>query len=211
MESSFDARSRFVLLWIAAAAWFPLVMVAATPAIVAGGDGYVVLQAAGLLSWPIAALCQWPLLRGRVPQAWLWPIVAVGASLLYHVAAAPLGGLLFPERGGAMAVWMLYFAAAGLLNGLAAGTAQSVAIGIWRLGPLAWVAVVAGASLLAACVSGVLWHLADLSESPAPPATVNLLLLASVALREVIFGGIVGLWLYGRLAQRSVDAARPAA
>ncbi|MGE0661267.1 MAG: hypothetical protein AB7O63_17355, partial [Reyranellaceae bacterium] len=71
MDTAFDPRLRFIILWVLAETWFALAASAATPYLAQSGN-LILLQALSFLTAPVAAAGQMLLLRGRVAPAWLW-------------------------------------------------------------------------------------------------------------------------------------------
>jgi hypothetical protein len=209
IQSSFDARSRFVILWALAETWYPALVALATAWVISGGN-FIVLTVLSLLSAPIAALCQLPLLRGRVHQSWLWVLAGIGSAILFQllftVIFTRFAGGVFPQQGGGLSEWLPYFLLSGAMAGVAMGLPQSVAMAQWKLGAMGWFFVVLGASLIVSAIGGVVWVMSGAGGAtgePPPPWAAAL----SAAVRQVAFGAITGVYLWQRLAQRSVDAA----
>ncbi len=121
MQSAFDARSRFVILWILAGAWFPLVLSVATPWLTSSGN-LALLGIVSFLGAPLAALGQIPLLRGRVRGVWLWLLAGVATAVLFHlvfnIGLVRFAGDVFPRSGGGLSAWLPYFLLSGALAGL---------------------------------------------------------------------------------------------
>ena len=126
--------------------------------------------------------------------------------IVFQSTWGPMSRDLLPSPGGGLSGWILYFIASGALVGLALALPQSVAVSHWRLGAPGWIIVVIGASMAGAVVGDVLWHTSGGSEAGegGPAAWTG---IAGALVRHAVFGGIVGLYLWHRLAQRSVDAS----
>ena len=207
MQSSFDARSRFVILWTLAGGWFPVLVSLASSWLVSG-DNFTIVRVLAWLAAPIAALGQVFLLRGRVPTPWLWLWLSIASAILmemlFLVVMRPISGALF-EQGGGLSTWLPYFLLQGALAGIALGGPQTVAMKQWKLGA-GWFLVVLGASLIAGAIGGVIWVTSGVAaaggsgEMPWVGAMVT-------AIEQIVGGIITGVYLWQRLAQRSVDAA----
>jgi hypothetical protein len=211
MQSSFDARTRFVVFWIFTEVWFA-VLLSFGLAWLVKSDNVEMLRVLGFLSLPAVALSQLPLLRGRVEKPWLWLIAGVGAAVLHEVfiqaILQPATGVLLEKQGSGLETWLPYFLLTSALSGIAIGGAQGVAMARWRAGPGGWFVVVLGASLIAGTISGVIWVVSGVAaaggDAEAPAAAV-----LAAALRQVVFGGLTGFYMWSRIGQRSVDAPRP--
>jgi hypothetical protein len=210
MQSSFDARSRFVILWVLATAWFPVLLSLATPWLTASGD----LTVLGILSFigaPIAALGQMALLRGRGVSVWLWLLAGFATAVLFHlvfnIVMVRYAGDIFPRSGGGLSAWLPYFLLSGALAGLALALPQGAVMAYWKLGGGAWILVVLGATIIAAAIGGVIWVMGGAGSGAAEPSS-NWAPIVSVAARQIAFGMITGIYMWQRLAQRSVDAAK---
>lgn len=210
IQSSFDARSRFVILWALAEAWYPTMVALATPWLASSGN-LISLTLLSLLSAPLAAACQMPLLRGRVSKTWLWLVAGIVSAILFQllftVVFSRFAGELFPRQGGGLSVWLPYFLLSGAMAGVALGLPQAVMMAQWKLGAGGWFLVVLGASLIVSAVGGVLWVMsgAGAGGGEMPPVWAA---AVGAAIRQVAFGVITGLYLWQQL-QRSVDAAKP--
>jgi hypothetical protein len=209
MQSSFDVRSRFVILWTLAGTWFPVLISLASSWSVSG-DNFEIVRAAAWLSAPIAALGQMFLLRGRVSTPWLWVAVSIATAilmeLLFFFVMQPISGQLFEWQGSLLSIWLPYFLLQGALSGIAIGGPQTVAMMQWKLGA-AWFLIVLGASLIAGAIGGVIWVTSGVAaaggsgEMPWAGAMTT-------AIEQIAVGIITGVYLWQRLAQRSVDAAK---
>ncbi len=209
MQSSFDARSRFVILWVLAVAWFPLLLSLATPLLTSSGN-MALLGIVSFFGAPIAALGQIGLLRGRVSSVWLWLLAGLATAVLFHlifnIALVRFAGDIFPSGGGGLSAWLPYFLLSGALAGLALALPQGAVMAHWKLGGALWIAVVLGATVIAAAIGGVIWVMGG-AGSGAEPAS-NWAPIVSVAARQIVFGTITGIYMWQRLGQRSVDAAK---
>lgn len=209
MQSSFDPRSRFVILWTLAESWYAVALTLATPWLVGGGH-FLALQVLAFLSVPVAAACQMPLLRRQVPRVWLWLVAGVAAAillqLLLNVVLVGVVGVFVPAPGEGLSVWLPYFLLSSTIVGVALGFPQAIAMARWKLGGGAWFLVVLGASIIAGAIGGVIWVMTGMGAAEAGPDRA-LLSLAGALARQVVFGVITGLYLWQRLQQRSVDAA----
>lgn len=205
MQSSFDPRSRFVILWTLAEMWFPMLVVLATPWLAAGGN-HMALTALSILSAPISALCQMPLLRAHVPQTWRWPVAGLGAAILYQllftIVVGSVMGSLLPRAGGGLSAWLPYFLFSGALAGIAHGLPQAIIVGRWGLGGGGWFLVVLGASLIASAIGGVIWVMTGAGTGSAEALPFWTPAIGAAA-RQVAFGAITGVYLWQRLQQRA--------
>jgi len=211
MQSAFDVRSRFVILWVLAGAWFPLALSAATPWLTSSGN-LALLGIVSFLGAPLAALGQIPLLRGRVGNVWLWLLAGFATAVLFHlifnIVLVRFAGDIFPRGGGGLSAWLPYFLLSGALAGLAVALPQSAVMAHWKLGGGAWILVVLGATIIAAAIGGVIWVTGGMGSGAAEPSS-NWAGIVSVAVRQIAFGLITGVYMWTRLSQRSVDAAKP--
>ena len=132
MDTAFDPRLRFIILWVLAETWFALAVSATTPYLAQSGN-LVLLQALSFLTAPVAAAGQMLLLRGRVAPAWLWLAAGVGAAVLLFVLFRILIGGVFagvlPRPGGGLPAWMPYLVLSGVVAGLALALPQALAAG----------------------------------------------------------------------------------
>lgn len=211
MQSSFDARSRFVILWTLAGAWFAVVLTLATPWLVSSGN----LALLGIVSFfgaPIAALGQVALLRGRVGSVWLWLLAGFATAVLFHlifnILLVRFAGDIFPRSGGGLSAWLPYFLLSGALAGLALALPQGAVMAYWKLGGGAWILVTLGATIIAAAIGGVIWVMGGMGSGAAEPSS-NWAGIVSVVARQIAFGAVTGVYIWHRLGQRSVDAAKP--
>lgn len=210
MQSSFDARSRFVILWVLATAWFPVLLSLATPWLTASGN----LALLGIVSFfgsPIAALGQIALLRGKVGSVWLWLLAGFATAVLFHlifnIVLVRFAGDIFPRSGGGLSAWLPYFLLSGALAGLALALPQGAVMAYWKLGGGVWILVVLGATIIAAAIGGVIWVMGGAGSGVVEPSS-NWAPIVSVAARQIAFGTITGVYMWQRLGQRSVDAAK---
>jgi len=210
MQSSFDARSRFVILWVLATAWFPILLSMATPWLTASGN----LALLGIVSFfgaPLAALGQVALLRGKVNGVWLWLVAGFATAVLFHlifnIVLMRFAGDIFPRSGGGLSAWLPYFLLSGALAGLAVALPQGTVMAYWKLGGGAWILVVLGATIIAAAIGGVIWVMGGAGSGAVEPSS-NWAPIVSVAARQIAFGAITGVYMWQRLGQRSVDAAK---
>jgi hypothetical protein len=210
MQSSFDARSRFVILWVLATAWFPVLLSLATPWLTSSGN----LALLGIVSFfgaPIAAFGQIALLRGRVGSVWLWLLAGIATAVLFHlifnIGLVRFAGDIFPREGGGLSAWLPYFLLSGALAGLALALPQGAVMAYWKLGGGAWILVVLGATIIAAAIGGVIWVMGGAGSGAVEPSS-NWAPIVSVAARQIAFGTITGVYMWQRLGQRSVDAAK---
>jgi hypothetical protein len=208
MQSSFDARSRFVILWVLATAWFPVLLSLATPWLTSSGD----LALLGIVSFfgaPIAALGQMTLLRGRIGSVWLWLLAGFTTAVLFHlifnIVMVRYAGDIFPRSGGGLSAWLPYFLLSGAMAGLALALPQGAVMAYWKLGGGAWILVALGATIIAAAIGGVIWVMGGAGSGAAEPSS-HWAPIVSVAARQMAFGMITGIYMWQRLAQRSVDA-----
>jgi hypothetical protein len=211
MQSSFDARSRFVILWVLATAWFPVLLSLATPWLTSGGN----LALLGIVSFfgpPIAALGQVAVLRGKIGSVWLWLLAGFATAVLFHlifnILLMRFAGDIFPRDGGGFSAWLPYFLLSGALAGLALALPQGAVMAHWKLGGGGWILVVLGATIIAAAIGGVIWVMGGAGSGAAEPSS-NWAPIVSVAARQIVFGAITGVYMWQRLTQRSVDAAKP--
>ncbi|MGE0153963.1 MAG: hypothetical protein AB7R90_15210 [Reyranellaceae bacterium] len=208
MQSSFDERARFVILWILADTWYPVLAAAAMSWLIL--DDLLPLKAMFFLAMPIGALCQVPLLRGRVDKVWLWPLAGLAAAIALEILTAlillPASQEIFAAKGSGLTLWLPYFLLSAALAGIALGGSQAVAMARWKLAPGGWFVVVLGASLIAGTVSGVIWFMSG-AAAAGPDAGFSIGAVIAAAVRQVGFGAITGVFLWQVLKQRSVDAA----
>ncbi|MGE0658757.1 MAG: hypothetical protein AB7O63_04650 [Reyranellaceae bacterium] len=210
MDTAFDPRLRFIILWVLAETWFALALSAATPYLAQGGN-YLLLQALSFLTVPVAAAGQMLLLRGRVAPAWLWLAAGFGSAVLLFVLFRILVGGVFagvlPQSGGGLPAWMPYLVLSGVVAGLALALPQALAIARWSRGPASWFFIVLGAAVIASVVGGVIWVMGGMGGAAGLAEGAPWAALVAALARHVAFGGITGFYMWQRLAQRSVDAA----
>jgi hypothetical protein len=183
---------RFVLLWIAAGMWFPLLAGLVLPTSQAANGFWPGL----LVGWgtlPVAGLCQSLLLIGRVRAPFLWLAAAILADVVGHAlfplffrSVPYLAGVL-PEGSGVMAAIIL-----AMTIGVAA--AQALAIRYWQLGAWQWLVIAFVAHLLA--------NVAAMAISP--HTTVQ------TVVQWLVFGGVMGSWLWRCLQRGPARGVAPA-
>ena len=210
MQSAFDARSRFVILWVRAETWFAVAVSAATPTLAQSGN-VAILQILSFLTVPVAAAGQMLLLRGRIAPAWLWLLAGIGSAVLLIVLFRILIGGVFaeilPGAGGGLPQWMPYFVLSGVAAGVALALPQALAMARWGLAPARWFFIVLGAAVIASVIGGVIWVTGGMGAAAARGEGAPWAELVAAAARHVTFGGITGFYMWQRLEQRSVDAA----
>lgn len=209
MQSAFDPRSRFVILWTLAESWYAAALTLATPWLVGSGN-FLALQVLAFLSVPVAAASQIPLLRPHLRRPWLWLAAGVAAAILLHlllnVVLLGVIGAHLPAPGQGLSAWLPYFLLSSALVGLALGLPQAVVMARWKLGGGGWFLVVLGAAIVAGAIGGVVWVMTGAADAGTDRPLLSLL---GALARQVAFGVITGAYLWQRLQQRSVDAAPP--
>jgi hypothetical protein len=181
----------FVLLWIAAGLWFPLLAgVVLPPSSAANGFWPGTLVGWGTLA--VAGLTQSLLLIGRVRAPLLWLAAAILADFAGH-ALFSLCFKLASYFGGRLPDGSVAIAAIILAMTIAVAVAQALAIRYWRLGAWQWLAIALVAHLVA--------NVAALVASPN--------VLVQTVIQWVVFGGVMGSWLWHCLqrARRGVALA----
>lgn len=210
MDTAFDPRLRFIILWVLAETWFALAASAATPYLAQSGN-LMLLQALSFLTAPVAAAGQMLLLRGRVAPAWLWLAAGVGSAVLLFVLFRILIGGVFagvlPRSGGGLAAWMPYLLLSGVVAGLALALPQAFAMARWGLGAISWFLVALGAAVIASVVGGVIWVMGGMGGAAGSADGAPWAALVAALARHVAFGAITGFVMWQGLTQRSVDAA----
>jgi len=210
MDTAFDPRLRFIVLWVLAETWFALAVSAATPYLAQSGN-YLLLQALSFLTVPVAAAGQMQLLRGRVTPAGLWLAAGIGSALLLFVLFRVLIGGVFagvlPQSGGGLPAWMPYLVLTGVVAGIALALPQALAMARWGRGPASWFLIALGAAVIASVVGGAIWVMGGMGAAAAPAGGAPWSALVAALARHVAFGAITGFYMWRRLAQGSVDAA----
>jgi len=210
MQSAFDPRLRFIILWVIAETWFAVAISAATPFLAQSGN-VAVLQILSFLTVPVAAAGQVLLLRGRIAPAWLWPLAGIGSAVLLIVLFRILIGGIFagvlPQSGGGLPQWMPYFVLSGVVAGVALALPQALAMARWGLAPASWFFIVLGAAIIASVIGGVIWVSGGMGAAAAAEDGMPWAELIAALARHIAFGGITGFYIWQRLPQRSVDAA----
>jgi len=107
----------------------------------------------------IIALTQWPLLVGRVPRAWLWPLAGLAIVVLERALYMAIFELswIFEDRFLGAA---LYYVAYTLSAGLAVSALQTLLFRHWRLAGWSWFVVCLAAFFVATGLAELVAHVA---------------------------------------------------
>jgi len=200
----------FVLLWIAAGLWFPLlaalVLPPSTPA-----NGFWPGLLVGWATLPVAGLSQSLLLIGRVRAPLLWLAAAILADVVGHVLFVPLLRLA-AVLGDGMPPGSAALGAVILAMTIAVAGAQALAIRYWRLGGWQWLAIAFVAHLLA---NALAWAVSSTLLQSLPPRPAvdpehlqTLQLVIQTLVQWLVFGGVMGSWLWRCLHRGARAPAR---
>ena len=194
-------RPKFILLWIAAGAWFPLLANFLLPTSTVDNRFWPAIVI-GWATLPIAGISQSLLLLGRVQQAWLWAVAAIAADIAGHMLFIVVFRMA-QQAGLPSEAAVVPIASNIAATTISVAVAQAVVIGYWRLGAWQWLALAAIAHLLAnGAAIALSWLLLD-AMPPAPDANVQLIqsvrYATQVVVQWAVFGGIMGWWLWHRL------------